>query len=66
MQSGRNGVDPTMQPQGLMGPMMPLPLDPSGMHVAQMDAIRPSPIPITALASALASASSEQQRIVRI
>ncbi|OAY63029.1 polyadenylate-binding protein 3 isoform X2 [Ananas comosus] len=64
MQSGRNGVDPTMQPQGLMGPMMPLPLDPSGMHVAQMDAIRPSPIPITALASALASASSEQQRII--
>lgn len=65
LQSARNGVDPTMIPQGLMGPMMPLPLDASGMHVAQMDAVRSSPIPITALASALASATPEHQRVVR-
>lgn len=64
MQSARNGVDPTMIPQGLMGPMMPLPLDASGMHVASMDAVRSSPIPITALASALASATPEHQRVM--
>lgn len=64
MQNARNGIDPTMVPQGLMGPMMPLPLDASGMHVAPMDAVRSSPIPITALASALASATPDHQRAI--
>ncbi|XP_017697610.2 polyadenylate-binding protein 2-like [Phoenix dactylifera] len=64
MQNAHNGVDPTMIPQGLMGPMMPLPLDASGMHVAPMDAVRSSPIPITSLASALASATPENQRLI--
>lgn len=53
-----------MVPQGLMSPMMPLPLDVAGMPVAPMDAPRPQPIPITALASALASATPENQRVV--
>lgn len=53
-----------MVPQGLMSPMMPLALDVSGNPVAPMDAPRPQPIPITALASALASATPENQRVV--
>ncbi|XP_077220325.1 poly(A)-binding protein 5 [Tasmannia lanceolata] len=61
-QNARNGVDPSMVPQGLMGPMTPL--DASGMSVAPMDALRPAPVPITALASALASASPEHQRLM--
>ncbi|KAG9458764.1 hypothetical protein H6P81_003272 [Aristolochia fimbriata] len=65
MQNARNGVDPSMvPPQGLMGPMMPMPLDVSGMPVAPMDAPRPGPIPISALASALASASPDHQRLM--
>ncbi|XP_068647434.1 polyadenylate-binding protein 2-like [Aristolochia californica] len=65
MQDARNGVDPSMvPPQGLMGPMMPMPLDVSGMPVTPLDAPRPGPIPITALASALASASPEHQRLM--
>lgn len=64
IQNARNGVDPSMVPQGLMGPMMPLPVDVSGMPVAPMDAPRPQPIPISALASALASATPDNQRVV--
>ncbi|XP_068651962.1 polyadenylate-binding protein 2 [Aristolochia californica] len=65
MQNARNGVDPSMvPPQGMMGPMMPMPLDVSGMPGAPMDAPRPGPIPITALASALASASPDHQRLM--
>eukprot|EP00262_Sarcandra_glabra_P021881 TRINITY_DN9428_c4_g1_i1.p1 TRINITY_DN9428_c4_g1~~TRINITY_DN9428_c4_g1_i1.p1 ORF type:complete len:651 (-),score=142.15 TRINITY_DN9428_c4_g1_i1:244-2196(-) len=64
MQNTRNGMDPSMVPQGLMGPMMPVPLDASGMPVSPMDAPRPQPVPITTLASALASASPEHQRLM--
>ncbi|XP_019053791.1 PREDICTED: polyadenylate-binding protein 3 isoform X1 [Nelumbo nucifera] len=64
MPNARNGVEPSMVPQGLMGPMMPLPLDVSGMPVSPMDVSRPGPVPITTLASALASASPEHQRLM--
>ena len=66
MQNSRNGVDPMMSPQGLMGSMMPMPLDASGIHITSVDAVHPSPIPIMTLASALASESPERQRLVRM
>ncbi|OVA08115.1 RNA recognition motif domain [Macleaya cordata] len=62
MPNTRNGLDQSMVPQGLMAPMMPLPLDVSGMPVSPMEAQRTGPVPIATLASALASASPEQQR----
>ncbi|KAF8403598.1 hypothetical protein HHK36_011702 [Tetracentron sinense] len=64
MPNARNGVDPSMVPQGLMGPMMPLPFDVSGMPMTPMDAPRPGPVPMKTLASALASASPEHQRMM--
>ncbi|XP_058111019.1 polyadenylate-binding protein 3 [Magnolia sinica] len=64
MPNARNGVDPTMVPQGLMGPMMPLQMDVPGVPVASMDPARPQLVPITTLASALASASPDQQRLM--
>ncbi|KAK9111156.1 hypothetical protein Scep_018675 [Stephania cephalantha] len=60
--NARNGLEPSMVPQGLMGPMMPLPLDVSGMPGAAVEAQRSGPLPIGTLASALASAGPEQQR----
>lgn len=62
MQNSRNGVDPSMIPQGLMGPMIPVPLDASSMPVASMGTPRSPSIPT--LASALASANPDQQRMV--
>lgn len=63
MQNARNGVDPSMgPPQGMMGHMMHMPLD--VMPLPPMESPRPGPFPITTLASALASASPEQQRFV--
>ncbi|XP_057974713.1 polyadenylate-binding protein 3 [Malania oleifera] len=64
MANSRNGVDPSMVPQGLVGPMMPLPLDVSGMPVTPMDVQRPGPVPMSTLASALASATPENQRVM--
>lgn len=64
MQNTRSGVDPSMMPQGIMGPMMPLPLDASGIPVAPMDATRSPSVPITTLASALASATPEHQQMM--
>lgn len=64
MQNARNGVDPSIVPQGLMGPMMPLSLDASGLPMGPMDAAHPQPVPITALASALASATPDHQRVM--
>ncbi|KAF5189449.1 Polyadenylate-binding protein [Thalictrum thalictroides] len=62
MSSARNGLDPSIVPQGLVGPMMPLPpQNVSGMPVAPIDVQRSGPVPITTLSSALASASPEQQ-----
>ncbi|ERN03845.1 hypothetical protein AMTRI_Chr05g73760 [Amborella trichopoda] len=64
MNNARNGLDPTMVPQGLMSPMLPLPLDVPGMVMSPMEAPRPQPVPIGTLASALASATPEQQRVM--
>ncbi|GAB4861079.1 Polyadenylate-binding protein 5 [Ancistrocladus abbreviatus] len=57
-----NGMDPSVVPQGLVGPMMPMPYDVSGMPLATADTPRPGPMPMSALASALASATPENQR----
>ncbi|PIA25461.1 hypothetical protein AQUCO_11400019v1 [Aquilegia coerulea] len=63
MSSARNGLDPSIVPQGLVGPVMPLPPhNVSGMPVSPIDVQRSGPVPITTLSSALASASPEQQR----
>ncbi|KAJ4953483.1 hypothetical protein NE237_030315 [Protea cynaroides] len=64
MPNARNGLDPSLVPQGLMGPMVPLSLDVSGVPVAPLEASRPGPVPIQTLASALASATPEQQRMM--
>ncbi|KAK9271471.1 hypothetical protein L1049_027062 [Liquidambar formosana] len=64
MANARNGLDTSMVPQGLVGPMMPLPFDVSGMPVTPMDTQRPGPVPISTLASALASATPENQHIM--
>lgn len=64
MQNLRNGVEPAMVPQGLMGPMIPVPLDAGNVQVAPMDSTHSPSIPISTLASALASATPEQQRMV--
>ncbi|XP_043694320.1 polyadenylate-binding protein 3-like isoform X2 [Telopea speciosissima] len=64
MPNAHNGVDPALVPQGLMGPMVHLPLDASGVPVAPMEASRPGLVPIQTLASALASATPEQQRMM--
>ncbi|OVA17016.1 RNA recognition motif domain [Macleaya cordata] len=62
--NARNGVDPSMVPQGFMGQMMPFPLDASGMPVSPVDAQRPGSVQMVTLASALASASPENQRLM--
>ncbi|XP_059630367.1 polyadenylate-binding protein 3-like [Cornus florida] len=62
--SARNGRDPSMLPQGLVGRMMPLPLDASGLPATPLDVQRSSPLSISTLASALASATPENQRLM--
>ncbi|XP_047955782.1 polyadenylate-binding protein 3 [Salvia hispanica] len=65
MPNARNGVNPSMVPQGLMGPMMPLPLDASSpTSGASLDVPISLPLPRPTLASALASASPENQRMM--
>ncbi|KAK1265005.1 Polyadenylate-binding protein 5 [Acorus gramineus] len=58
-----NGVDPAaMLPQGLVSPVMPMPIDVAGIpSVVPVDGNRPSPL---TLASALASATPEHQRMI--
>uniref|UniRef100_A0A0D6R2K9 PABC domain-containing protein n=1 Tax=Araucaria cunninghamii TaxID=56994 RepID=A0A0D6R2K9_ARACU len=62
MHNARNGPDPSLMPQGLMGAMLPVPVDVAGIPVGNAETARSQPLPITALASALASANPEQQR----
>ncbi|KAL6994579.1 hypothetical protein U1Q18_051959 [Sarracenia purpurea var. burkii] len=54
MANARNGMDTAMAPQGLMTPVMPSPYDVQ----------RPGPVPMSTLASALASATPENQRMM--
>ncbi|CAK9174162.1 unnamed protein product [Ilex paraguariensis] len=63
MASGRNGMDASM-PQVPMGPMMPLPFDVSSMPATPSDIHRSGPLPMSTLASALASATPENQRMM--
>ncbi|KAL6984242.1 hypothetical protein U1Q18_017621 [Sarracenia purpurea var. burkii] len=60
----RNGMNHSMVPQGLMAPMMPLPYDISGISTTPLDVQRPGPVPMSTLASALASATPENQRLM--
>ncbi|GMP36395.1 hypothetical protein CsSME_00008538 [Camellia sinensis var. sinensis] len=62
--STRNGMDPSIVPQGLMAPMMPLPFDVSGMSTTPLDVHRPGPVPMSTLASVLSSATPENQRMM--
>ncbi|CAL5364163.1 unnamed protein product [Camellia sinensis] len=62
--STQNGMDPSIVPQGLMAPMMPLPFDVSGMSTTPLDVHHPGPVPMSTLASALASATPENQRMM--
>ncbi|KAF6171005.1 hypothetical protein GIB67_028566 [Kingdonia uniflora] len=59
--NARNGVDPSLVPQGLISPVMPAPVDVSVIP-SPVDSQRNGPMPITTLSSALASATPEQQR----
>ncbi|PON96291.1 Polyadenylate binding protein [Trema orientale] len=63
MQNPRNGMEPSMVPQGLVSPMMPLPYDGS-VPVSPVDIQRSGPVPMPTLASALASATPENQRLM--
>lgn len=64
MGNGRNGVDTSVVPQGMVRQMMPMPLDVSGMPLSPVDAARSGPVSMPTLASALAAASPESQRMV--
>ncbi|XP_054785821.1 polyadenylate-binding protein 3-like isoform X2 [Prosopis cineraria] len=63
MGNTRNGMDSSVVPQGLVSPMMPLPFDGSGVTSAPIDNLRPGALSTT-LASALASATPENQRMM--
>lgn len=63
MSNGRNGVDPSLVPHSLMGPMMTMPFDGSGVTAAPNDNQRHGTLSTT-LASALASATPENQRMM--
>lgn len=62
--NARNGVDTPMSLQGHVSPMMLLPFDGSGMPVTSSDIQRSGPVPMSTLASALASATPDNQRLV--
>ncbi|KAI3465422.1 hypothetical protein Pfo_022085 [Paulownia fortunei] len=62
--SARNGVNPSMVPQGLMGPIVPLPLDASAVPGGSLEIPLSVPLSRSTLASALASASPENQRMM--
>lgn len=60
----RNGFDPSIIPQGVMGPMVPMTVDANGMPISPIDAARFQPVPVNTLTSALASASPENRRLM--
>jgi polyadenylate-binding protein len=62
--NARNTPDASVPPQGIMSAMLPVPLEIGGVPVANADSGNNQPLPISALASALASAPPEQQRAV--
>ncbi|OIW01421.1 hypothetical protein TanjilG_25717 [Lupinus angustifolius] len=62
MANGQNGMDPSVVPHGLAGPVMSLPFDGSGV-TADPNGHHPGALSNT-LASALASATPENQRMM--
>ena len=62
--NARNTPDAAV-PQAMMGAMLPVPLEIGGVPAANADPTVLQPLPISALASALASAPPDQQRAVR-
>lgn len=66
MNNARNGLESPVLPQGLVGPpMMPLAFESSGVTSSPIDIQRSRTVPTSTLASALASATPENQRVVR-
>ncbi|XP_027366152.1 polyadenylate-binding protein 3 [Abrus precatorius] len=63
MATSRNGMDPSLVPQGLGAPMMPMTFDGSGVAATSNDNQHPGAVSAT-LASALASATPENQRMM--
>jgi polyadenylate-binding protein len=63
MGNSRSGMEASA-PQGVVGPVMPLSFDGSGMPATPIDIQRPGQMHISALLSSLASASPENQRAV--
>lgn len=61
MGNARDIVDPSMVPQSIVGPIMPLPFEVSRMPVSPIEVQRPNPVPISTLISALASASPKER-----
>ncbi|GLT75170.1 hypothetical protein SLA2020_469140 [Shorea laevis] len=61
--NGRNGMDPSMVSQGLMGPIMPVPFEVSGMPATPIDVHRPGSL-LSTLTTALASASPENRTMM--
>lgn len=64
MPNARNTSGAAVSPQGLMGNALQVPLEMGGIPVPVAETNVPQPIPISALASALASAPPEQQRLM--
>ncbi|KAK9943707.1 hypothetical protein M0R45_009308 [Rubus argutus] len=62
--NARNGVDSPMSLQGHVSPMMSLPFDGLGMPVTSSDIQHSAPVPMSTLASALASATPDNQRLM--
>ncbi|XP_021771513.1 polyadenylate-binding protein 5-like [Chenopodium quinoa] len=64
MANGRNGLDSPVAPQGLGRPLMPMTLDVSGMPLNAADFARSGSLSVPTLASALAAASPDSQRMM--
>jgi len=64
MENGRNGMDPSVIPHGMGGPMMPLPFDGSGISAVHTYNQYHAGASSNTLASALASATPENQHLV--
>ncbi|XP_024387706.1 polyadenylate-binding protein 2 [Physcomitrium patens] len=61
--NARNTPDVSVPPQGIINTMLPVPLEIGGAPAANVDpGVPQQPLPISALASALASAPPDQQR----
>ncbi|XP_011026320.1 PREDICTED: polyadenylate-binding protein 3 [Populus euphratica] len=62
--NARNGIDSSVVPQGFVGPVMPLSFEASGMPVTPGHAQPTTPVPISTLTTALASATPENRMMM--